>query len=130
MSKVPVKYRPQKDFPHFAQACALFDIQDGVCFTYEDTYYTNHAPIPADFLVHERVHTRQQSEIGAEEWWRRFFTDTSFRIEQELEAYQKQLNSITNKSVRFNRRQQVIDDLSSPIYGSIITKEELNTLLK
>lgn len=128
--KQPVKYKPQKDFPHFKQACALFDIHDGVCFTYGDTYYTNHSPIPADFLVHERVHTRQQAEIGADEWWRRFFEDPSFRLEQELEAYQKQLNSINNKAVRFDRRRQLIDDLSSPMYGSIITKRELELLLK
>ena len=125
-----INYQPQRNFPYLKRAKAVFDIHDGVCFTYGDTYYTNHAPIPQDFLVHEQHHTKQQLSYGKDAWWERYLVDAKFRLDQELECYTVQLNSIKDRELRFRRRLQVIDDLSSPMYGNIITKQELNTLLK
>ena len=128
--KQDIKYKLQAEFPHFEEACRNFPISDGVCFTYGDTYYTNHNPLPADYLVHEQCHTKQQAEIGADEWWRRFFADPKFRLEQELECYRKQLASIKDRNFRFARKLKIVDDLSSPLYGGCATKEELMVLLK
>jgi hypothetical protein len=125
-----IKYRPQAEFPRYKQACDTFSILPTTCFTYGDTYYTDHAPIPADFIVHEQHHTKQQLSYGVEAWWDRYFIDPKFRLEQELECYKVQLASIKDRNLRFRRRLQVIDDLASPMYGDIISKQELNTLLK
>lgn len=125
-----IKYQPQRNFPLFHIAKKIFDIQRGTCFTYGDTYYTDFAPIPQDFLVHEQHHTKQQLAYGVDAWWDRYFIDPKFRLEQELECYTVQLASIKDRNIRFRRRLDVINDLSSPMYGNIVTKEELNTLLK
>ncbi len=125
-----VKYLPQSDFPHLIEAKKHFNIIPSICFTYGDTYYTDFAPIPPDFLVHEQHHTKQQISYGVDKWWERYFIDPKFRLEQELECYQVQLNSIKDRNLRFRRRLQVIDDLASDIYGGIVTKGELHTLLK
>jgi hypothetical protein len=125
-----INYKLQKEFPLFERASKIFDIQRGTCFTYGDVYYTDFAPIPADFLVHEQCHTKQQTTYGIEEWWERYFIDPKFRLNQELECYRVQLNSIKDRNQRFRRRLEVIGDLSSAMYGNIVTKEELNSLLK
>lgn len=125
-----INYRPQHEFPRFEEACKHFAIGDGICFTYGDVYYTNHAPIPSDFLIHEQTHTAQQAKIGAKEWWDRYFIDPRFRMEQEIECFNKQLASIKDRNLRFQRRRAAIEELSSPMYGACATKEELNTLLK
>lgn len=125
-----IKYKRRDEFPRFKEAWQKFAIQKGTCFTYGDTYYTDYAPIPADFLVHEQHHTKQQLAMGVDAWWDRYFVDAKFRLEQELECYTVQLASIKDRNLRFRRRLEVIGDLSSAMYGNIVTKEELNTLLK
>lgn len=125
-----VNYKLQREFPYFKEACEMFPINDGVCFTYGDVYYTNHSPLPHDFLIHEMKHTKQQELIGKDEWWRLFFADPQFRLEQELECYKVQLASIKDRELRFRRRMQVIDDLSGALYGNCVSKDELMQLLK
>lgn len=125
-----IKYLPQSEFPRLKEAKEKFSILPTTCFTYGDTYYTDFAPIPQDFVIHEQKHTEQQLAMGVDTWWDRYFVDAEFRLSQELECYKVQLASIKDRNLRFRRRLAVIADLSSPMYGSIITKAELDTLLK
>ena len=120
--------KPQAEFPYINKAKEIFDVKETVCFAYKDTCYTNYK-LSKDLVVHESVHFKQQSAMGADTWWDKFFTDNQFRLSQELEAYRAQLASIKDRNARHRVRLQVIDDLSGGIYGNCIGKEQLQTML-
>jgi len=66
------------------------DWESNVIFTYEDTISTSSGEMSEDLIAHEQTHIRQQAEMGADVWWKRYLEDDQFRYEQELEAYQNQ----------------------------------------
>ncbi len=110
------------------------DFDKGVMFAYGDTIYAKDL-MPADCMVHEEFHLSQQARLpgGAEEWWERYFTDESFRLEQEVEAYQEQYQYAVKNYPRPKRREvlkRITKDLSGPMYGKIITKAEARDLIK
>ena len=72
-----------------------------VVYTYGDTVYIpNGEALSDDLEVHEAVHIKQQAEMGAEEWWKKFLEDPEFRLSQELEAYQAQWEYIEENKNR------------------------------
>lgn len=115
--------------PNIAEIRKHFEV-DGkeIYYTYGDTIYNpTGRKIDDDFIHHEEVHMRQQAAVGGpEEWWRRFIEDPKFRIEQEAEAYGKQVRYTRRK----NAKRALIDhadfakSLSGPIYGSALTTSE------
>lgn len=120
-----------KDFPpNFDDIClAIPDVRDkeGVVFTYGDTIYNPYGGDVQDHLdIHESIHYKQQSEIGIEEWWRRYLTDEKFRLDQEVEAYQEQYRFVFKKYGRIvatNFLRDIANDLSSEIYGNILDRK-------
>lgn len=122
--------------PNYEEICKKFPEVRGkknVVFTYGDTFYNpNGEPPSKDLVVHESVHVRQQTNGwlsgGARRWWKKYFTDPEFRLGQELEAYRvqykfakenlKDRNELNKFLIRISR------DLSSPVYGEIITFDE------
>lgn len=102
----------------------------GVIITYGDTIHCS-VPISDDYLVHEKVHVRQQLEMGVEEWWEKYFTDIAFRLSQEVEAYREQLKYINENYDRLTRRflfRHIILTMSS-MYGKMCTQEQAIKLL-
>lgn len=101
-------------------------MDSGVVFTYGDTCHCKDGFIPDWLEAHEIVHSRQQT--NPEEWWNRYFEDVNFRLSQELEAYQEQYKWIKrhvkdrNSCARWLNK--FASDLSSPMYGGIITYSE------
>lgn len=96
-------------------------------------YYPNiHAEYPErlskDIIEHEKIHLRQQEDIGGVEiWWDRYFTDDEFRLSQELEAYQRQyrvLREYEDKNELVRKVYFWADMLSGKQYGYLISKEE------
>ena len=127
----------RKSFPpNYKEICKYFPIEGktNIVFTYGNTLHNKGGgEITPDLFAHEQTHTRQQNEIGIEEWWNRYFTDTQFRLEQELEAYQNQYKYAVEHYNRAERRRlldRISKDLASPIYGGIITKQEAKELIK
>ena len=79
----PIYDEAIKRFPN-----ANFD--KGTVFTYgQNLHCSDKFTPPADILVHESVHARQQGDYPRE-WWQRYFEDPMFRLSQELEAYRTQ----------------------------------------
>lgn len=82
--------------------------------------------LPADIVEHELVHCRQQgySVLKAIPWCLRYCFSRRFRLEMELEAYQKQYDFVKHeardmfKTVR--ALEQFAADLSGPMYGNLI----------
>lgn len=89
--------------------------------------------ISDDIQAHEAVHTKQQADFGGpEKWWDEYLADPAFRLSQEVEAYRTQYKYLMEKCARPYRRARVKDivaDLSSGMYGHVVTKEQALKLI-
>ena len=121
--------RPQVDFPLMDEYKKYFEINDRTVFALGEFIYTNY-PLTPDLLIHELVHLRQQEQIGVKEWVYDFLYVPERRLEFELEAYREQLKSIKDREKRNKIRHESARNLSSALYGNIITKDDAFTLLK
>lgn len=103
-------------------------------FTYGDIIYVpSGQELPNHLIEHEGVHCDQQGD-DPDAWWARYMADPYFRIEQEVSAYAKQYKFVCirqkdrNKRVRF--LMALASDLSSPIYGSVISQNKAFEMIK
>mgnify|MGYP001572978364 CR=1 FL=1 len=103
-------------------------------FAYGDIIYNPTGdPISEDLMIHEEVHSRQQMEIGVEEWWNLYLESDSFRLEQEIEAYSAQYQYICqhgNREMRRKELDRLASNLASGLYGSIIKKKDALELIQ
>lgn len=83
--------------------------------------------VDAHLQAHEGVHGSQHALAGSPQaWWARYLTDAEFRVEQEVEAYRRQLESFKSQSRDRERRHRYAmlcaAHLSSPMYGGLMTQ--------
>lgn len=110
--------------PNIKEIRKHFTVHERVLFTYGSTIYNPSGEnIPDHLIVHEEVHEKQQGNDPAA-WWKKYFTDTEFRIEQEIEAYHAQYvffakNTSREESFKFLRALAMA--LSSAVYGNCIS---------
>lgn len=127
-----------KDYPpNYEQICAAFpEVRNikTVIFTYGNNIYNPGGwPIDEALMLHERVHVSQQLEMGVEEWWQEYLDNPQFRTNQEIEAYQVQFRHLKSYSARPVWRRELdrlARDLSSPIYGNILSFDEAKKVIK
>jgi len=119
--------------PNIEEIRAVFPLHRGIIFTYGDVLYNpDKGEIDEALIKHEETHTKQQGD-NPDEWWKRYFIDKEFRAEQEIEAYRNQYKYAVEN---YNRQQRkfllkvISKDLSSPMYGSIMTTEEAKQTIK
>ncbi len=124
--------------PNIEEIRKQFDI-DGkpIVFTYGDTLYNpTSADISFDLMAHEQVHEKQHLNYngGAEAWWTEYLNNKQFRLSQEVEAYRKQWSVFCSRVTNKNDRRRFINlidgDLSSAIYGNVVTFNEAVRLIK
>ena len=125
------------DFPpNYEMIKNRFDIEGkSIVFTYGDKIFNPQGTHIADHVIeHEKVHMRQQEEMGIEEWWAKYLLNDEFRVSQETEAYQTQFDFIKkhvkDRNKQFNFLQLLARDLSSEMYGNAITKSKAVALIK
>jgi hypothetical protein len=124
--------------PNIKEIRKAFDIEGkAVVFAYGDTLYNpKKAEISFDLLAHEQVHSKQHSEYqgGASAWWSEYIANKQFRLSQEVEAYRKQWQVFCSKKTdRSDRRRfikRIAGDLSSRIYGNVVSYDEAVDLIK
>lgn len=111
------------------------DWDGGVVITYGDTVY--HSPkytLPIEKIIHEQTHIEQQTAMGAKEWWDKYLEDIPFRLSQEVEAYKREAyfirRTIKDREKVFRYIHRICLDLSSFIYGNIVTYSQAKELLK
>lgn len=123
--------RPQIDFPFLEEYKKQFDISDRTIFAFGTDIFTNYKLTP-DLLVHEQVHLEQQLRHpdGELSWVYDFLYDPVFRLEQEVEAYRKQLKSIKDRNHRARIHHESAKQLSSAMYGNICTFKDAYELIK
>ncbi len=107
----------------------------GVVFTYGDTIHiANPKMLSADLEVHEREHISQQMTYpgGPEAWWKKYFDDKNFRINEELAAYRVQYQYVLkNFKTRFHEPKLNFYAVSlGTIYGLEISREEAKKLIE
>lgn len=121
-------YRPQSEFPMLEEYKKVFDVTDNTIFAYDKVIYSN-KELPVHLEVHERRHLIRQQKIGVDKWCEMYLTDIKFRLKEEVIAYKEQLESISDRNQRDKLRKICAKDLSSPLYGNIISYEEAYSLL-
>lgn len=108
--------RPWSEYPTLV--CAY----DGVIYAQSD--------LPADVIVHERVHLERQAEYpgGAKAYLDRYMTDRAFLLEEETIAYRTQYAYICkvekHRGRQWNAKMRLARNLSGDIYGHVISYEE------
>lgn len=103
-------------------------------FAYGNKIYNpSKIPVYEDVVEHEKVHLKQQSEyITPDIWYTKYLMDKDFRLEQELEAYNKQYlflkEIIRNKELK-EALQEMAHALSHD-YNLNISYNEAETKIK
>src|SRR5690242_10724137 len=104
----------------------------GTIFTVGNIIHCKFTLSKAKF-AHEYTHVEQQTKMGVELWWDKYFNYTDFRLEQEVEAYRNEAKWIKVNIKNFKERDKMLDqicrDLSSPLYGNITSFEEAKELI-
>lgn len=102
-------------------------------FPYGDTIFNPYNQvIYPDIEEHEKVHQRQQGD-DPDIWWRRYITDSKFRLNQEVEAYAHQYRywkkiRATNKELK-----NILHDLTTLLtndYQLNITYQQVENLIR
>lgn len=122
-----------KEKPLIYEKCAKqfgvnWDTMD-IIFTYGDTIHSKNT-LTDDLFVHESTHVKQQTDMGKDNWWNKYFIDPVFRLEQEKEAYLNQWSFIKdnyNSKKRKLLKRHIIKSIIT-IYGDMITEDEANKL--
>lgn len=109
---------------------------NNLLITIGDTIYTKDSSIlerRPDLLAHEKVHEIQQRKIGIDSWWNEYLSDPQFRLKQEIEAYYGQALFVKERIKDRNKRWPLLDEMcrnvSSPMYGSLISYKEALRIL-
>lgn len=89
--------------------------------------------VPDLKIVHEAVHLVRQEQMGVSFWWEKYLEDEQFRLEEELLAYGQEIRAIKELDISRNERRfllkEIYENLSSSMYGNLITKEEAKQIL-
>lgn len=104
----------------------------GIIIAYDGKIYCKLNP-PSQKIYHEMVHLQEQKELGNEIWWEMYITNDKFRLDEELKAYRAEVKfikkAIKNRNDAFEMIRNIAHDLSSEIYGNIISKDEALKLI-
>ncbi len=102
-------------------------------FTYGDTIYVpSGGHVYKDLMAHEETHMRQQGD-DPKGWWDTYIASPDFRLSQEVEAYRnqyKEFSKAKNRNRLYIFLARIARDLSSSIYGGIVSYEEAFKLIR
>lgn len=121
--------KKQVEFPLLEEYKKYFAVDKNTIFALGEHIYTNN-DLTDDLLVHELVHLKQQEEMGVTEWVYDFLHDPEARLRFEVQAYREQIKSIKDRNYRTKVLYQSAKNLSSALYGNIITNSQALELLK
>ena len=115
--------------PNWKKIKAFFKLHYGVVFAYfPDIYNPDGVPVSYPLEAHENVHLRQQEAFGVEKWWDMYCLNPDFRLSQEVLAHQEQFREakrfIKDRNKLFRYLDGMARELSSELYGNIITPSE------
>lgn len=124
--------------PNYAELDALFDLEGkSILFAWRDRIYNPQGiTIPSWLVEHEKAHAARQgvTEEDTERWWAKYVQDGSFRFYEELVAHRAEWVAFQAATKDRNLRAKYLDAISgrlaSPLYGSLVDKQEAKRLIK
>lgn len=122
-------FEPQENFPLLEKFKERFPIDSDTVFAYDNKIYTNQ-DLPEHLVIHEKTHHKQQERDGLEYWVENYLNDPKYRLEQEIEAYRAQIQSIKDRNYKTIVRYKSAKTLSSGLYGGLLTFQEALNRLK
>lgn len=120
--------------PNYEQVCKHIPAvrkNKNIVFTYAPNIYSPAGiELSPDLQAHEEVHIARQHDPAG--WWDKYLNDVEFRLQEELVAYRAQYQYALKHYGRPMRRRllaHIASDLSSAMYGNIVTKAEAIELI-
>lgn len=109
------------------------DWDDGLIIAWDGKIHCKGEPEPQK-VVHEKVHLDEQGKMGNEAWWRLYLDNPDFRLAEEAKAYRAEMaflrRNIKNREHLYRYAREIVDSLSGPIYGSMVSREDAFKLIK
>lgn len=121
--------KPQGEFPLLERFKEVFPVTPHTIFAYNHEIYCDYE-LPEHLIIHEQTHHKQQDRDGLDYWIDNYLKDPKYRAEQEIEAYKAQLESIKDRNHRTKVRIESARNLSSELYGNLLTFQEALTVLQ
>jgi len=120
--------------PNIDEIRKHFDLTGDEVFCYGNTIYNpSKKQLTPDIVNHEMIHAQQQSN-GKDEWWDLYIKDKTFRASQEIPAHQVQYQTakkeIKDRERLFRYLHQLAKNLSSEVYGNVLTYSEALKAIK
>lgn len=120
--------------PNIDEIRAVLPVPKNVLFAWGDVIYNPYGiDVPGELIAHEEIHSNQQGGDPAK-WWRRYLVDVRWRLSQELEAHRAEWawvrEHVTDRRERRFKLKQIAKRLSSPMYGSAISRAKAVKLIK
>ena len=113
--------------PNIEEIRDTFELSGNEIFAWDGTIYSPSKNLPAWLVEHERVHFEQQdgNPVG---WWKKYLSNTQFRIEQEIPAHKEEYRVFClfekDKNKHIKKKVELARRLSSKMYGNMITMKE------
>lgn len=123
-----IKILPLNKFRRLKEFAQHFRITEETVIAYDNCIYSNKT-LPPDILEHEKYHLKRQKEIGLNTFIKKYLNDRQFRLKEEADAYKIQLESIIDKGLKQAVKKDILNNLTSGLYGKV-TMEEAKQLLK
>lgn len=113
--------------PNYKEVVAVFPAvkKHTPIFCYGKTIYYTHASEPDQAkIIHESVHSQRQGD-NPQLWWERYLVDIQFRFFEEMIAHRAELAYFKDAGRKTRRFQlhQIAKNLSSPLYGGMVTRK-------
>lgn len=128
-----VLYELPPNYDQITAAIPAVRKNKAIVFVYAPNIYSPAGiELRPDLVAHEEVHVTRQGDDPAG-WWDKYLVDKDFRLREELIAYQAQYKYMEVHYDRTKRRAilaSIAKDLSGPMYGGIITKQQAIKLIK
>lgn len=111
--------------PNIEEIEKVFTFTRKVIFAYYPNIYNPDGVELDDYHVgHEQIHLKQQEEMGVEEWWQKYLTDSAFRLSREIPAYREQYQMYAGRVNDLERvhsyGRKLAEALSGDTYGYCI----------
>ena len=107
--------------------------RQGIIFAYGDRIYNpSGVPLEEWVLAHEGEHCKRQNAQGVGSWWDAYIANPKFRLEEEVLAHCVEWKTISDylpPSACERHFARMVERLSSPLYGNLVTKEEAERLI-
>ena len=121
--------------PNIDQIRKAFRLSGREIFAWDGVIYAPASRgLPPHLIEHEKIHFRQQREVGGPQaWWNRYVEDPRWRLEQEMEATIVEYRVYSTTHGRKQRRaflDVLAKRLSSPMYGGMITTKAAKARIK